>query len=270
MSRLLFVIALFLVAFAALAAERTFPLVNWLERDWPRMLLHYDITGQPGEWKSGKVQVLDPVGEPVPCQLVVLEQHKDGSLKRGRLSYYAELPKGGNLDYRLVPAPKPAAFPAGVAAKKVGAALEVSSAVAGVRIPAPGGQQYKTPVAPATVPAPILGYRLSTGQWAGKGWLESDRQVAAWSQRVVADGPLYKEYAYEVRFAPEGYYKVRVRVEAEEPLVYVAEEYDMKAATRGKDLFVLALNEGWKPDTALWACDRLPAGKQVRVRDRRI
>ncbi|HOF88155.1 MAG TPA: hypothetical protein PLZ36_08650, partial [Armatimonadota bacterium] len=203
-------------------------------------------------------------------QLVVLATHQDGSIARCRLSFYAELPEGDSRAFIARSTRNPAVFPAGVTAIPKHGVLEVTSASTGVRLPAPGGEAFTQPVEPSAVPAPILGYRLSTGQWAGKGWLESDRKVAGWSQTVVADGPLYMEYAYEVRYAPEGYYRVRVRVEAEEPLVYVAEEYDMRAATRGKDFFVLTLDEGWHPDTALWACDRLPAGKQVRVRDRRV
>ena len=41
-----------------------------------------------------------------------------------------------------------------------------------------------------------------------------------------ADGPLYKEYAYEVKFAPEGIYRVRIRVEAELLLANLTATHD--------------------------------------------
>lgn len=271
MSRyLVAVFILLLCVLAAHAGERRLAVKEWISRDWPRMLLNYDLTCEPGEFRSGQVQVLDAAEQAVPSQVQVLATHRDGSIARCRVSFYGELPKDSAFVYLVRSVKKPAATLPLVQAKAVKDVLEVTSPVAGVRIPAPGGKVFKTPVDAAQVPVPILGYRLANGQWAGKGWLESPSKVASWSQTVVADGPLYKEYAYEVRYAPEGSYKVRVRVEAEEPLVYVSEEYDMGRATAGADFFVLSLNDGWTPDTALWACDRLPAGKQVMVRDRRV
>jgi hypothetical protein len=245
-------------------------LTNWIERDWPRTLLNYDLSCAPGEFRPGGLDVIAPTGQAVQNQVVVLETHPDGSIRKCRLSFYADLPRGASATYTIKSVTKSTAFPPAVQAQEKQGVLEVTTDTLGVRLPAPGAHAPQTPLAVSEVPAPLLGYRLSTGQWAGRGWLESDRQVASWSQKTVADGPLYKEYAYEVRYAPSGYYRVRVRVEAEQPLVYVTEEYDMNAATAGRDFFILALNEGWKPDTALWVADRLPAGKQLQVRDRRV
>jgi hypothetical protein len=251
-------------------AERALSLTNWLERDWPRTLLHYDLSFAPGEFRPGGLEVVRPNGRAIRSQTVVQSTHGDGSIRACRVSFYADLPRGADLTYTVRSVTRPTAFPPDVQARERDGVLEVTTETVGVLLPTPGTRSPRTPLSPRDVPAPLLGYRLSTGEWAGRGWLESDRQVASWSQTVVADGPLYKEYAYEVRYVPSGYYRVRVRVEAEGPLVQVAEEYDMNAATAGHDFFVLSLNEGWRPDTALWVADRLPPGKQVRVRDRRI
>ncbi len=252
------------------AADLVFSCRNWIERDWPRTLLNYDIAGQPGEFMPGKIELVDGQGSPVEHQLVLTEKNPDGSAKKARLSFYAELKKGGAWTYTLKASAQPKEFSERVKAEAKGEALEVTSAEVGIRIPAPGEKKFDPPADPKEVPAPILAYRLSDGKWAGKGWLESDRKILSFSQKVVADGPLYKEYAYEVKFVPEGYYKVRIRVEAELSLVHVAEEYDMGSATAGKDFFVLQLNEGWKADTAMFAADRLPDGKQKKLRERRV
>jgi hypothetical protein len=254
----------------ALAADRTFTCRNWIERDWPRTLVNYDIDAKAGEFVPGQTELMDGAGAPVESQLTVVEKYPNGSLKKGRVSFYSELKKGTISSNTLKSAAQPKAFPARVTETIKGDVVEVVSSETGVRLPAAVTKTFKEPVDIKTVPAPILGWRLANGAWAGKTWLESDRKVTGWSQRVVADGPLYKEYAYEVTFAPEGRYSVRVRVEAELPLVHVAEEYDMGSATAGKDFFVLALNEGWKPDTAFYAADR-PTGEKLQVvRPRRV
>lgn len=262
--------AVFLMLDAAQAAQRVLAFKEVTGRDWARKLLNYDITFSAGEFRAGKLELLGPDGTAQPLQVVVLQSHADGSIKLARVSFYGELKAGGEASYTLRSAVSPALTAPQVQVKAAVGRLEITSVSAGVAIPTPCEKKFDPPADPASVPAPILAFRLSNGVWACKGALESERKIVSLSQKVVADGPLYKEYAYEVTYAPEGRYRVRIRVEAELPLVYVAEEYDMGCATSGRDFFVLALNEGWKADTALWACDRLPAGKQVQVRDRRI
>lgn len=250
----------------------TFSCKEQLGHDWPRTLLHYDVAFVRGKARVDKTELMDSNKRPVEFQLLPTAKYSDGSIKTARISFYAELPKAGLFAYQLQTAKQPKPFLARVQAKRKGDVLEVTSPVAGVRLPAPAVKRFKQPVPPKQVPAPILGYRLSNGQWAGKGWLASDRKVASWSQQVIADGALYKEYSYQVRFTPSGFYKARVRVEAEAPLVHVSEEYDFGAATAGRDFFVLSLNDGWKPDTVMWAASSAsgPGNRFSRMRNRRI
>jgi hypothetical protein len=236
----------------AQAGTRAIPLKNWVARDWPRTLLHYDLQFADREFFPGKVALLDPAGAPMPVQVVVRGTYHGGAIKSARVSFYTALAKGETRSFTLVSTPKKTTVPAQVTVEPAGDALVVAGQHACVQVPKPGGATFKTPVDAGSVPAPILGFRLSDGTPTGKGWLESERKVAAWSQRVVADGPLYKEYAYEVKFAPAGSYRARVRVEAELAAVAVAEEYDMGGALPGDNFFVLALNQGWKPDAAVW------------------
>ncbi len=263
------------------AAERVFACRNWVDRDWPRTLLHYDIDAAPGEFVPGRTELLDPAGTPVEHQVEASERHPDGSLKQGRVSFHAALAKDAAWLYTLRSADAPAAFAPRVTSRSRGwlriRALEVASPEAGVLLPPPGEHAFRRPIDAAEVQPPILGWRLADGSWVGKSRLESDRRVTGWSQRVVADGALYKEYAYEVRFAPgepprdtPGYYRARVRIEAEQPLVFVAEEYDFGCITAGRDFLVLTLNDGWKPDTAVWSAYRPTASKPEQVRASRV
>lgn len=247
------------------AAQRVFTCRNWVDRDWPRTLLHYDINARPGEFTPGATVLRDARGRPLQHQVVALDTHPDGSLRQARVSFYAELGKDAQWTYTLCAADQPtAAFPERVTARRRGffrrRMLEVTSNEVGVLLPPPGEHVFGRPADPARVPPPILGWRLADGQWVGGSRLESDRLVTKWSQRVVADGPLYKEYEYEVHFAPgkpprdtAGYYRVRVRVEAEKPMVMIAEEYDFGCITAGNDVLVLNLSDGWRPDTAVWS-----------------
>ena len=246
----------------ARAGQFTLVLKNWVDRDWPRTLLNYDLDLPPGEFFAGKMDLVG-AGPPIPHQVVVIERNRDESIKRCRLSFYTALRKDEELTFRLLSTDHPASTPPQVSATVKGPELELTSATAGVRLPAPGVHNFPEPVVPTAVPAPLLAFRLSDGTWAGQGWLESESKIAGYTQAVVADGPLYKEYAYEVRFAPQGYYRARVRLEAEQPVVHLAEEYDMGRATAGRDFFVLALNQGWKPDTALWTSYNQPEGSTV-------
>ncbi len=82
----------------ATAAERTFTCRNWIDRDWPRTLLHYDIQAEPGDFEAGKVAFVNDAGEPVECQVVAVEKHADGSLKKGRCVVFAGTAMGTPVD----------------------------------------------------------------------------------------------------------------------------------------------------------------------------
>ncbi len=259
------------------AAERVFACRNWVERDWPRKLLHYDIAAEAGEFTPGRTELLDGAGAPVAHQVEALERHADGSLKRGRVSFYADLPRGAAWTYTWRASDTPATFAPHVTSRSRGwlrtQAREVTNAAAGILVPPPGEHVFRRPVDPSEVPPPILGWRLADGRWVGKARLASDRLATGWSQRVIADGPLYQEFEYEVRFAPgepprdtPGYYRVRVRVEAEQPLVFVAEEYDFGSITAGQDFLILTLDDGWQPNTAVWAAYRQAPSQPEQVR----
>lgn len=259
-------LAAFLLNSPGFAGERTIALKNWVERDWPRTLLHHDLEFAAGEFSENKVELLDATAQPVPHHVVAVERHGDNSIKRCRLSFYTGLKKGEALTFTLRSKDKAAPVEPMVSARTNGDVLELANATAAIRIPAPGEKGFVTPIEPRNAPAPILSFRLADGTWAGKGWIESERKVTRFSQIVVADGPLYKEYAYEIGFTAaetggsEGVYKMRVGLEAEQPVVHVAEEFDMGRATAGHDFFVLALNADWKPDLALWTSWVKPEG----------
>lgn len=171
---LLLALSLLQLAGGVRAGERTLVLRNWVDRDWPRTLLNYDITLPQGQFFEAKVDLLGANSVVIPHQLCVTERYSDKSIKRCRLSFYSELKKDQQLTFTLVSSKKPIATPPQVILSKKGDAVELTTAVAGVRIPAPTNKTFKTPVTPDKVPAPILAYRLVDGSWAGNGWLESD------------------------------------------------------------------------------------------------
>ncbi len=76
---------------------------NLVDREWPRTLLHYDLTLPARELSPGKVvALLDAAGAPLPCQVDVRATHRDGSIKQCRVSFYSGLKKGETLTFTLV------------------------------------------------------------------------------------------------------------------------------------------------------------------------
>jgi hypothetical protein len=89
-----------MTAAMAVQAELVFEAREWTSRDWPRVLVHYDIEAAQGEFVKGKTELTGTDAEAVQHQVEVAEAYDDGSLKKARVSFYAALPKDG--EYRFV------------------------------------------------------------------------------------------------------------------------------------------------------------------------
>jgi hypothetical protein len=217
------------------------------------MLVGYDVSLPQGKAYTNQVRLVDDKGAENAFQLAAVKLHQDRSIKSCRVHFYAELTPGGSYRYRLENGRPATHGKQGVTSRLRGDRLEVSSPRLAVELPAPGSKKYKTPIPGDQAPPPILRFRMSNGKWAGKGGLQTKRKVTAFSQQVVAQGPLFHETAYRIDFAPGGRYTVRVRVEKELSLVHISEEFDMGAALPNENRFVLELNAGWDPKKAVWS-----------------
>lgn len=135
-----------------LAAEQTFTCRNWLNYDWPRTLLHYDIEAERSAFLPGRMELTDRDGTPVEYQVVALEAPPGSARGKGRVSFYAQLAKDEAWSYRFAPSQQPATFPAHVSVTQRPGMIEVVSPEAGVRLPPPGEKRFDPPVDPKDVP----------------------------------------------------------------------------------------------------------------------
>jgi hypothetical protein len=207
--RLLPALASLALALPALAAPlAVFDCREITGRDWPRTLVTYPVAFPPGQVKVGKVKLVDAAGVEQPCQFSRVETFKDGSVKAGRLSFYAELPKGGSYHYELQTG-KPAKLTAPPTAKTRRGLLTLDNGITALRLPA-GKSTYKTPLRFAkdhTEAAaagfdtlakaglafgPIAGIRLADGAWVGGSYfayepIEVVRQRQGYLKDMPAD-----------------------------------------------------------------------------------
>jgi hypothetical protein len=167
---------------AVAAPLATFSCREITGRDWPRTLVTYPVQFPQGQVKPERVHLVDAAGTEQPCQFWQVKSYKDGSIASGRISFYAELPKGGGYQFELQPGKPSSLAPSPTAAVK-GGMVTLDNRVVALRLPA-GKKSYKTPLAfcpdHATAAAhagrlegaglafgPIAGIRLADGRWVG-------------------------------------------------------------------------------------------------------
>ncbi len=268
MKRLPCLMLLLCMTMFAHAAERIFTQTEVLGKDWGRDLLHYAVSFTPGEAKIAELVVLDANARPVPFQLSNVVAHPDGSVKSARVSLYGELKAYDTLRYALnTGAPKPPAFDMGIrVTQKENAPLELQSKITAVRLPA--SVTFPEPKALTDVPGPVREFRPSHGRWTGGSRFtvngENAPTVIGIETIVLTPGPLFTEAQVRYALANGGYYQVRVRLEAEAPMIFIIEEADTKLIDTPMiraeyligDVFKPGWAAGWYPDTVFRFSER--------------
>lgn len=189
-----------------------------VHRDWPRTLLTYALDLKPGQAKPGEVRLQDAQGKEVSSQMSRLRTHADGSIATARLSFYAELPKGGSYHYSLE-AGRPAAAANVLKAAVEGNLLTLDNGVTAIRLPA-GAKQFAKPLtmagdrAAAMKPlanleqagiafGPIAGIRLADGRWVGGSYFTTESiEAVRYRQKYRADAPDAAAQAAALAAAP--------------------------------------------------------------------
>ena len=253
------VCALRLCATPAQAAEVVFEQQEVLGFDWARHLLTYEVEFKRGQARADNLSLLDAEGAETPFQVSAVEAHRDGSIRRAKISFYGELPANGSMRYVLRTGAGKASAPTRpvTASAKPGQALELANSATAVRLLPAGKVTPAAPLPLAEVPGPVQGFRLAGGHWVGGSrFLAEDAPettaVRGYETRVLAAGPLFAEASVRYELADGGHYEVRVRLEAEAPMVFLWEEADT-GLVQEPALFVEYLlasdqEKGWLPD----------------------
>ena len=211
---------------------QTITLKDWTGRGFAPDLVNYACDGK----RVDRLRLVGPDGQPVAMQV-----------GDGALSFIAELPANTNVTYTLRDDGTGERGVSGLRVAKEGEALVLANGLLAVRVPAEQTKTFTTPVAAATLPAPILGFQSARSGWLGGGKIFAERKVKALRVVLAVQGPVFCTVRYELEFAAGGYYRATVRVEDRVPVVKVTEEYD-PGVMDGTDCWELNLTAGWGPD----------------------
>ena len=77
---------------------------------------------------------------------------------------------------------------------------------------------------------PISGIRLRSGRWTGDSSLLRTSRVKHYSAAITSRGPVFIEVECRLVFADGGHWNMRFRVESNEPVVLVEEQFDAPGA----------------------------------------
>ena len=91
---------------------------------------------------------------------------------------------------------------------------------------------------------PIESVRLASGQWIGNSLLLGAPTPLSYSVSLVARGPVFAEIICDIQFAEARSWQLRLRIQADEPVVLVDEKFSLNDSTS----FQLLLSPQFSPD----------------------
>lgn len=226
------VVAMLVLAFLAgtgWAAEATlaaFSLRDALRRDWQHELVVFPVA----EALFGRedVTLVGPDDKPLALQWVPAEQAPTG---KKSIAFFAAVPTFGESRYRLVPGQPLRSSDLRVAEGNGAATLE--NRTTGVQL---GG-------AAALTAGPIAGVRLPSGRWVGGGQLTATLKPTRCAVQLLARGPVFADVLVTYEFPEFRFWRLKVRVLADEPVVLVDEEFDLPEGTA----YQFRLADRWNP-----------------------
>jgi hypothetical protein len=91
---------------------------------------------------------------------------------------------------------------------------------------------------------PIEGIRLASGQWIGNSLLLGAPRVLSYRVSLVARGPVFAEIICDIKLTETHSWQMRLRIQANEPVVLVNEKFSLNDSTS----FQLLLSPQFSPD----------------------
>jgi len=85
-----------------------FSCTEYADRDWPRMLVGYNVSFPRGKARPGNIRLVDDQGGQHPVQLAAIKTQGDGSIQSCRVHFYAELTPAGATFTAWKPESRPA------------------------------------------------------------------------------------------------------------------------------------------------------------------
>ncbi|MHC4917818.1 MAG: hypothetical protein ACYTGB_20265, partial [Planctomycetota bacterium] len=235
--------------------------------DWPRHLLTYRVEFEPGQARAGALSLRNAEGVETPFQVDVADRYADGSIREAEVRFYAALPADGRLHFTLKTQAGAKAAPkvAHVSVKTTPDTVELRNGHTAVRLPA-GRRTFDEPRPLATVTGPVRAFQLANGHWVGGSRFAGEGAppstgVRSMATRIASTGPLVAEAVVRYELTGGGHFEVVVRLQAEEPMIFIREEADT-GLVRAPVLSVEYLlgGEAWLPDIVYTRTGRPRAG----------
>lgn len=240
-------------------ASGTITLTESVDSSWAEDNLHRTIKPARGEMFADRVS-LRPQTEParaVAMQLANVQKYPDGSIQQADVWFRSDLPAAATRTFQIQTLDKPAtdAKPdTDLTLQRNGNVWEIGNSLTAVRIPAGewkapaenGGnpaeavaKELGLPAATgSSVPGPLLGVKLASGQWTAASSLEpggADAGLLSYSSKIVESGPIFIRARVTYTFPKGGTYDFDVEVRKLDPFVRVNEKYE-KAGMLSIDL----------------------------------
>ncbi len=205
---------------AAPPAVATFVVRDHLKREWRNELVFFPA--EEGLFGRKDLTLLGPDDRPLPYQWVDAAWAPSG---KPSIALLASVGEFGEVTYRLVSGGSAADSDLRVRRGADGVTLD--NRRVGVTLGGPLAAKQ----------GPIVGIRLPSGRTVSCGRLESPHPPDKVETRIVADGPVFADVAVGYAFPDDGYWRLRFRVIAGEPVVLVDESFQLPADAR----YVLSL-----------------------------
>jgi hypothetical protein len=236
-------------ASSAEPALARFYLRDYLNRDWQNELVTFKVDSKLRGRRD--LVLLDGDQHPVPFQW------QTGT--NAGIAFLASVPPFAQIEYRLVVAQ-------GARREAPGAqrgVLTIREEPESVEL---GNEQIAIRLNRGTkglIAGPIGGVRLTSGNWVGAGelhWAAGTAALQACRVKVVADGPVFADVESEYTLADNGYWRLRFRVIAGEPVVLADEAFSGPSGA----VYRFKLGAGWEPDHLFWRKEQAGATNAIK------
>ena len=213
--RLSFLLLLAALAFTCQASNGYFVLTERLGHTWSNERVSFAVTPEVATAAAQKRALLGPGGGQVPYQL----QQASGK-GPARIHFQTSLAPYETRSYRFSDQSGNASELSDLEIHESAEELRIQNRLAGVSIrkTLKRGQ------------GPISGIRLRSGLWTGDSSLARTSRIKDYKATVTATGPVFVEVECRLEFADGGYWNLRFRVENNEPVVLVEEQFDAPGA----------------------------------------
>jgi hypothetical protein len=215
------------------AITKTFTIHEAFSLPWGPDRVHYAVDFPKGAVVPAGVGLKDVIGQPVAVQLSDVTFWPDKkTVKTATVSFMATLDPDQMGTWTLTAGTKRVAQPkTDLAATQAGGIIELTTGKTGLRL-AGDSKVFPAPVTAEGLPAPIQGVRLSSGQWIGKGWWQTDRPCTGYSATLVERGPVFARAVLRYDFTDSTSYQAVVELSAGQDIAVVSERFNLSEGKR--------------------------------------